>query len=119
MYTNADITVYLYDKGLYTRMVIEDVFWSDSKQSNIKESGIANADSVKIMIPTTDEILFTTSKDLVVKGKVELEIDTTSQQTISESKKTLNDNYNVYTVNSADDKRYGSKRMQHYDLSCK
>lgn len=119
MLTNASITLYLYANGAYTRKIIDKVFWSDSKQSNVKESGLANADTVKIMIPTQEDIEFTTSKDLVVKGNCDMELDTTTSQTLSASKKALNDAYNVYTVNCADDKRYGSKKMWHYDLSCR
>lgn len=122
MYTNADITLYLYQEdGSYKRTPIEKVFWSDSKQSNVKETGLTSADSAKIMIPisSANDLEFTTAKDLVVKGIIEFEFDTTSQQTISESYKTLTATYDVHTVSSADDKRYGSKNMQHYDLSCK
>jgi hypothetical protein len=121
MYTNADITIYLYDGGKYTRTPVEKVFWSDTKQSNIKETGLTNADSVKIMIPisSANNLEFTTSKDLVVKGIIDYEVDSTSQQTISNSLATLNKTYDVHTITSADDKRYGSSNMWHYDLSCK
>jgi hypothetical protein len=121
MYTNADITLYLYNKGKYTRSVIKRVFWSDTRQANVKDTGLANADAVKIMIPITsaDNLTFTIGKDLVIKGIIEHEIDSTSQQGISNSLKYLNENYETRTVTSADDKRYGSKEMHHYDLSCK
>lgn len=121
MYTNADMTLYLYNSGAYTRVAIEKVFWSETKQSNVRELGIANADSLKVMIPFTSasNLNFTLNKDVLVKDIVTDEIDATSQQTVSQSLDALKKKYKVFTVSSADDKGYGSQRMHHYDLSCK
>jgi len=123
MYKNADITLYAYYEGKYTRHPIENVFWDEVKQSNIIKSGLTTADSVKIFIPAEnlpEGIKFTTGKDLIVKGIVDFEIDNTSQQTISASLKTLKENFDtVVTVMVVDKKLYGSPRMQHIQLSCK
>ena len=121
MYTNADMTLYSYDNGAYTRTEIEDVFWSETKQSNVRDSGIANADSLKVMIPYSSKngLSFTVNKDLVIKGIVEDEINTTTPQLLTASLNALKGKYKVFTVSSADDKGYGSERMHHYDLSCK
>lgn len=123
MYTNADITLYSYTDGKYTRYPIIGVFWDDVKQSNITKSGMSTADSVKIFIPVDNlpgGIKFTTGKDWIVKGITEFEFDNTSSQTISESTKELkatNDKVVILTV--VDEKLYGSPRMQHVQLSCK
>lgn len=121
MKPNADITLYHYADGKYTRQVIKGVYWFAVKQSNVIKSGLVNADSVSIHIPATsvDNLEITTSKDLAINGIVEIDIDNTSQQTQSASLKALNGAYDVYTVTTFDPKLYGSRRLQHYELSCK
>lgn len=124
MYTNTDITLYSCSKdGKYTRSVIRKVFWDDVKQSNVIKSGITTADSVKIFIPINsmpNGLKFTTGKDLIVKGIIEFEFDNTSSQTISISNTTLRNSHDkVVTVSVVDDKTYGSKAVQHYQISCK
>ena len=119
MYTNASVTLYLYSDGLYTRKNIDKAFWDERKASNVVKSGIQNADSLKVFIPYTGEITFTPAKDLIAKGKVNYQIDATSEKTIAESKKYLIQNYETYTISSCDKKLYGSPNMQHYELSCK
>lgn len=121
MRPNTDITLYHYADGKYTRQVIKGVYWFAVKQSNVIKSGLVNADEVSIHIPVTsiDSLEITTSKDLVINRIVEMEIDNTSQQTQSASLKALNQAYNVFTVTAFDPKLYGSRRLQHYELSCK
>lgn len=121
MRPNADITLYHYKDGEYIRRVIKNVYWFAVKQSNVLKTGLVNTDSVSIHIPisSTDSLEITTSKDLIVKGIVTMEIDNTSQQTQSASLKALNNLYEVHTVTAYDPKLYGSRRLQHYELSCK
>jgi hypothetical protein len=123
MYTNADMTLYSCGKdGKYTRSVINDVFWQESKQSNVEKTGLVSADSVKIFVPASSApggLDFTTSKDLVIKGVIATEFDNTSQATISASLTALKAAHDVYTVTIADGKLYGSQNMQHYQISCK
>lgn len=123
MYTNADMTLYSGDpKTGYTRKVIKGVFWQEVKQSNIEKTGLTSADSIKVFIPSSsapDGLELTTSKDMVIKGVVETEIDNTSAQTISASVTALKAEHDVYTVSVADGKLYGSQRMQHYQIMCK
>lgn len=119
MYTNTSLTLYLYSKGNYIRKNIDKAFWDERKASNVVKSGMNNADSVKVFIPYTEDIEFTPSRDLIVKGNVSYGIDKTSEKTIAESKKVLQDTYEVFTISSCDKKLYGSASMQHYELSCK
>lgn len=120
MYTNADMTLYHWNGIGYERKVVEKVFWDDTKISNITKTGRTDADSVKILVPVSSAMLFVkTGKDLVVKGKCEVEIDNTDQATVSASVKALKEEYEVFTVAACDAKFYGSVRMQHYELSCK
>lgn len=121
MKPNADITLYHFADGKYTRQVIKGVYWFAVKQSNVIKSGLTSADSVSIHIPITsvDNLEITTSKDLVISGIIDMEIDNTSQQAQSASLKELNSLYEVHTVTAYDPKLYGSRRLQHYELSCK
>lgn len=123
MLTNADITIYHYSDAGFTRRVIKDVFWSDTKQSNMVKSGLVTIDGVKVLIPlksVPDGLKFTTGHDLIVKGITEFEFNNTDERAISESHKSLIDNHDrVVTVSICDDKRYGSPAVQHLSLMCK
>ena len=120
MYTNADMTLYCGDpKTGYTRKVIKGVFWQEVKQSNIEKTGLTSADSIKVFIPSSsapDGLELTTSKDMIIKGVIETEIDNTSAQTISASVTALKAEHDVYTITVADGKLYGSPMMQHYQI---
>ncbi|MDF2485838.1 MAG: hypothetical protein K0R46_2006 [Herbinix sp.] len=121
MYTNADMTLYSCSKdGKYTRSIIKAVFWQEVKQSNVEKTGLTSADSLKVFIPSSsapDGLIFTTGKDLVVKGEVLTEFDNTSQATVSASLTALKAAHDVYTVTVADGKLYGSQNIQHYQIS--
>jgi len=121
MYTNADCTIYYSRNGQYIRQAIQDIFWSDTKQANVLKTGLTNADSLKVMIPVSsaNDLAFTAGKDIIVKGINAFEFDNTSQQTISQSLTALKALTTVFTISSADDKRYGSPNMHHWDLSCR
>jgi len=123
MITNTDITLYSWNETTgYTMKLIKDVFWQESKQSNIEKTGLVSADSVKIFIPSSsypDVLTFTTNKDLVVKGSIAFEFDNTSKITRSESLMALKLLHKVFEVTVADSKLYGSPDLQHYQLSCK
>lgn len=139
MFSNADITIYNYRTDGYHRQVIKDVFWISSKQSNITKTGNTASDSVSIYIPFESlhnyvkpkvytslnpigdkYTLQANSKDIIVKGIINDVIDNTSQSTQSASLNNIKNTYDdVVTVTVADDKRYGSEEMQHFQLSCK
>ncbi len=124
MLTNADMTLYSWQTGdKYIRTVIHDVNWQEVKQSNIDKTGLKDSDAIKIFIPAasfpSSGLSFTTSKDMVVKGVVTMDIDNTSAATASTSVKALKATYDVHGVSVADNKLYGSPNMQHYLLSCK
>jgi hypothetical protein len=84
---------------------------------------MTTADSVKIFIPVENlpvGIKFATGKDWIVKGIVDDIVDNTSPQSISASLKVIKESYDrVVTLSSADEKLYGSRNMQHIQLSCK
>lgn len=148
MYTNTSATLYNYDrdkktgKVTYRRTVLENVFWDDSKQSNVLKSGLTSAESVNVCVPfdvktngktyvspktymnsEDKENIFTfvaNSQDLIVKGTIDYEVDNTSNQTISESLSYMKNNFDyVMTVSVVDMKDFGSKHMQHWELGGK
>ncbi len=129
MYTNADITIYSYGKdGTITRYPItgkngkNGTLWDEVKHSNILKSGLASADTIKIMIPAAnipEGLIFNLAKDMVVKGIIDFEFDNASDATRAASLKALKASNTVYGINAADAKLYGSLAMQHYQISCK
>lgn len=126
MYTNADVTLYLYSKDgkteKYTRTPIEDVYWEDVKQSSFLKTGQRNACAVLLVIPLESleaPLSFTEGRDLAVKGIVADEIDCSSQEAMSKALAALKKEYEYVTVTTVDEKLYGSESVQHYELSCK
>lgn len=55
MFTNADVTLYLYHKCgkdmRYIRIPVEDVYWEDVRQSTFLKTGQRDAASVLLVIP--------------------------------------------------------------------
>lgn len=126
MYTNADVTLYLYSKcgkqESYKRVFVEDVFWDDVKQSNVLKTGQRDSDSVLLVIPLEslfEPIRFTSGKDLAVKGQCNMELNCTDQKALAESLQKLKNCYDSLTVMMVDEKLFGSEMMQHYELSCR
>lgn len=126
MYTNADVTLYHYSKNgktvQYTRQPIEGVYWEDVQQATFLKTGQRNAASVLLVIPYEslgEKVHFTEGKDLVVKGMVMDEIDSSSQEALSKSLEALKGTHNCVTVTVVDERLYGSEAVWHYELSCK
>lgn len=125
MYTNADVTLYLYSKvgkdEKYNRLPIEGVYWEDVRQSTYLKTGQRDSTSVLLVIPRESldgPIKLTQGRDLVIKGLVTDEIDSTSQETLSKSLTALKAAHETVTVTTVDERLYGSEAMQHYELSC-
>ena len=126
MYTNADVTLYLYSKEgkveKYIRMPIEGVYWEDVRQSTYLKTGQRDSTSVLLVIPLESldgPIKLTQGKDLIVKGIIEDEIDCSSQEAISKSLAALKASHGFLTVVTVDERLYGSESVQHYELACK
>lgn len=126
MYTNADVTLYLYSKDgkaeKYTRMPIEDVYWEDVRQSTYLKTGQRDGTSVLLVVPMESlarPIKLTQGKDLAVKGIIEDEIDCSSQGAMSKSLAALKTVHGFLTVVTVDERLYGSESVQHYELACK
>lgn len=126
MYTNADVTLYLYSKDgkveKYTRRPVEGVYWEDVKQSTFLKTGQRDACSVLLVIPLEsleEPVKFAQGKDLVMKGIVEDEIDCSSQEAMSKSLALLKKEHEYVTVTTVDEKLFGSESMWHYELACR
>ena len=126
MYTNADVTLYLYSKEgrnvRYTRVSVEGVYWEDVQQSTFLKTGQRDAASVLLIIPyesLNGSLHITRGKDLVVKGIITDEIDSNTQEALSKSLTALKAAHDYVTVTTADERLYGSESVWHYELSCK
>ncbi|WP_312431927.1 DUF6751 family protein [Lacrimispora sp.] len=126
MFTNADVTMYLYRKEegteKYIRLPIEGVYWEEISQSTLLRTGEKNSASVLLVIPLESleyPVDFTPGKDMAVKGIIEYEVDSSSQAALSKSLTALKAAHKLITITSADAKLYGSEAVQHYELASK
>lgn len=126
MYTNADCTLYLYNKDgkteKYIRTTVEGVYWEDVRQSTFIKTGQRDAQTALVVLPMENleaPIRFTNGKDLIVKGIISDEISGTDQAALSRSLATLKAAHDLLTVMTVDERLYGSESVQHYELSCK
>lgn len=104
------ITLYHFTDAGYVRKVIKNVFWDEVGIGNVLKSGLTNADSIRIIIPTQNDIEICVGKDLVVKEECEF-------VSIDNVKRTLCEEYNAYTVSKVDKKLHGS--LSNIEISCK
>lgn len=111
--TNTDLT--LYSKSVennvekWTRTVIEEVHWENTKAVNVIRSGILQSDSVAVFIPTYGrEVPTIKPGDVIAEGIVTKVIS--SSYRISQLKEEYS---NVVTVRSVDDYNFGSPNMHH------
>lgn len=126
MFTNSDITLYLCSKEgkleKFTKQVVKNVYWEDVEHSTFIKTGQRGSCTALVMIPLSSlegAINFTKGKDLMVKGVIDFEFDNTSQATIAEGIAKLKTNYKTLTIVSLDERLYGSKSVQHYELTGK
>lgn len=104
------ITLYHFTSEDYARTVIRNVYWDEVSIGNVLKSGLTNADSIRIIIPTKSDIVISEGKDLIVKGECEF----VGTETV---KRTLCEKYNAYTVSKVDKKLHGD--LSNIEISCK
>lgn len=125
MFTNTSATLYKYNKtnGGYDKKSISSCFWSDSKISNVLKTGQQTADTTMIYIPksviSNGNVPENASKDMLVKGDCTFSFVNTSSATISASMTAFRNANSYVTVMSIDSKLYGSKPLQHMQISAK
>jgi hypothetical protein len=114
MRTNTDLTLYSRSVSggveVWTRSVIENVQWENTKAANIIASGLLQANAVDVYIPThrRDETITIKPGDVIAEGIVTQEIDI--EYTISDLKAAHDDVVVVKTVDRYD---FGSPVMHH------
>ena len=126
MFTNSNITLYLCTKEgkleKFTRRVVKNVYWEDVEHSTFLKTGQRGSCTALVMLPFSSigkAINLTKGKDLIVKGVIDFEFDNTSQVTIAEGIAKLKTNHKALTLVSVDERLYGSKSVQHYELTGK
>ena len=126
MFTNSDITLYLCTKEgkleKFTRRVVKNVYWEDVDNATFLKTGQRGSCTALVMLPFSSvgkAINLTKGKDLIVKGVIDFEFDNTSQATIAEGIAKLKTNHKALTLVSVDERLYGSKSVQHYELTGK
>ena len=126
MFTNSDITLYLCTKEgkleKFTRRVVKNVYWEDVDNATFLKTGQRGSCTALVILPFSSvgkAINLTKGKDLIVKGVIDFEFDNTSQATIAEGIAKLKTNYKALTLVSVDERLYGSKSVQHYELTGK
>ena len=126
MFTNSNITLYLCTKEgkleKFTRRVVKNVYWEDVDNATFLKKGQRGSCTALVILPFSSvgkAINLTKGKDLIVKGVIDFEFDNTSQATIAEGIAKLKTNYKALTLVSVDERLYGSKSVQHYELTGK
>lgn len=126
MFTNSNITLYLCTKEgkleKFTRRVVKNVYWEDVEHSTFIKTGQRGSCTALVILPISSlegAINLTKGKDLIVKGFIDFEFDNTSQATIAEGIAKLKTNHKALTLVSVDERLYGSKSVQHYELTGK
>lgn len=126
MFTNSNITLYLCTKEgkleKFKRQVVKNVYWEDVDNATFLKTGQRGSCTALVMLPFSSvgkAINLTKGKDLIVKGVIDFEFDNTSQATIAEGIAKLKTNHKALTLVSVDERLYGSKSVQHYELTGK
>lgn len=114
MLTNSDCTVY--EKGSFTRHVIPRVYWNDSRGATVTKNGVQISDSLIVYIYDTEYV--PRPGDIIVKGAVDFEWDSTTQQTASACKRQFEELYPDFAaVRSVGDCRYGG--LPHIEVNAR
>lgn len=114
MLKNADCTVY--EKDSFVRHVIENVYWNDSRGQTVTKNGIQISDSVLVYI--YDDDYLPKSGDIIVKGIVNFEFDSSSQKSVSDSMKIFREQFPGFAVvKNVNDCRYGG--LPHIEVTAK
>lgn len=119
MLTNADCTLYRYDKatGGFTRHLIERVYWRENKAGNILKSGLQAVDSTTVYLYSDAVVPSAPAKDMLVKGSCDFVFNNTSPQTILQSMNDFRAAYSAVTVMSVDNYMFGG--LPHIEVSAK
>ncbi|HQA28673.1 MAG TPA: hypothetical protein PLA02_05590 [Brevefilum fermentans] len=112
MQTNGDMTHYsrkvVNGAESWTRTVIKDVLWVNTKAVNVIRSGLLDANAVEVYIPTQGREIAIKPGDVIVKGAISQPLDT--QYLLGDLKREYAD---TVTVKSVDRYDFGSPHLHH------
>ena len=117
MYTNTSCTLYLKSNG-YKPLLIPHCFYTETSISSASKTGLDYSESAFCMFKTDDQLVFTNGHDFMIAGSVIINVDSSSDQGLSDSLKQLQ-KAGAKTIMKVDYKGYGSAGMRHWELSCK
>lgn len=104
MLSNSSCTVYR--EKSFERVFIPVCFWKDSRGKALVKGGMTEDAAVVVYIPETYAELSPKPRDIIVRGKCAVEVDTASEKTVSDGVKALRASDPV-TVRTVEDKLYG------------
>jgi hypothetical protein len=104
MLMNSSCTVYR--EKTFERVFIPACFWKDSRGKALAKGGMSEDAAVTVYIPETYAELSPKPRDIIVRGKCAVEVDTTSEKAVSDGVKALRASDPV-TVRTVEDKLYG------------
>lgn len=104
------------DRG-YQRRYFEKAYWNESAEMKVSKSGITFNDSTTILLYDNSELLFTSGKDLIVKGNCNFEFDNSSEQTISESFRNFKRLYDYLSIQKVANLLFGG--LPHIEVTAK
>ena len=114
MLTNADCTIF--EKDSFVRHVIGGIYWNDSRGQTVAKNGIQISDSVLVYI--YDDEYLPKAGDIIVKGIVDFEFDSSSQKSVSDSMKLFREQFPGFAVvKNVNDCRYGG--LPHIEVTAK
>lgn len=105
MLTNADCTIF--EKDSFVPHVFGEIYWNDSRGQTVTKNGIQISDSVLVYI--YEDAYLPKAGDIIVKGIVDFDFDSSSHKSASESMKIFREQFPGFAVvKNVNDCRYGS-----------
>lgn len=104
MLTNSSCTVYR--EKSFERVFVPVCFWKDSRGKALTKGGMTEDAAVTVYIPEAYAELAPKPRDIIVRGKCTVEVDT-SEKAVSDGVKALRASDPV-TVRTVEDKLYGA-----------
>lgn len=117
MITNTILTIYHFADDAYRRITTRGLY-TETGTAAFEKTGLTAAHKATVYVPFSEQISITPGKDFLVNGMCELDLDTTTQRTLSAGIAQLMAAGGV-TIMAADCKQYGSAHMWHYKLLCR
>ena len=118
MIATAQCTIYHNVGNSYIRSVYA-CHWQDTQADTVNTTGLINQGSVTVYIPSSYSLSdITPTKDLIIKGNVDVELTSTTEAEVSAELKKLKATHAVKVIMSIDNKTYGMV-TGHYKLTAK